>query len=46
MSKDREAAQRVRGWAKGNLVTPTFDIGGTIVVDFDKPALERALDGS
>ncbi len=43
VSKDKEAAQRVRGWANGNLVTPTFDIGGTIVVDFDKPALERAL---
>lgn len=43
VSKDKEAAQRVRGWANGNLVTPTFNIDGTIVVDFDKEALERAL---
>jgi glutaredoxin len=29
------AAAQVREWADGNLVTPTFDIDGTIVVDLD-----------
>ncbi len=36
IQKDREAAARVRGWADGNETTPTFDIGGEIVVDWDK----------
>ena len=29
------AAAQVREWADGDLVTPTFDIDGTIVVDLD-----------
>jgi glutaredoxin len=37
------AAARVRQWADGNLVTPTFDINGTIVVDFDKQRLQELL---
>ena len=37
------AATQVRQWADGNLVTPTFDIDGTIVVDFDKEKLEELL---
>lgn len=36
IQKDREAAARVRGWANGNETTPTFDIRGEIVVDWDK----------
>jgi glutaredoxin 3 len=36
IQRDREAAARVRGWARGNETTPTFDIGGKIVVDWDK----------
>ncbi len=34
---NKHAAYQVRKWADGNLVTPTFDIDGTIVVDW-KPA--------
>lgn len=37
------AAKQVRAWANGNLVTPTFDINGTIVVDFDKEKLTELL---
>ncbi len=32
-----------RDWASGNETTPTFDIMGTIVVDFDRAKLDRAL---
>ena len=37
------AAAKVRQWANGNLVTPTFDIDGTIVVDFDPQRLTELL---
>jgi len=43
ISKDRAAAQRVRGWANGNETTPTFDVRGTIVVEFERPRLEKLL---
>ncbi len=43
ISKDRAAAARVRGWANGNETTPTFDINGTIIVDFDQARLREAL---
>jgi glutaredoxin len=43
ISKDRPAAQRVRGWANGNETTPTFDIRGQILVGYDKAKLERLL---
>src|SRR5512139_3279772 len=36
ISRDRTAAQRVRGWANGHETTPTFNIKGTIIIDFDK----------
>ncbi len=37
------AAKQVREWADGNLVTPTFDINGTIIVDFDTDKLTEVL---
>ena len=37
------AAKQVRQWANGALVTPTFDINGTIVVDFDVEKLTQLL---
>jgi glutaredoxin len=37
------AADQVRKWADGNLVTPTFDIDGTIIIDFDKETLAGVL---
>jgi len=43
ISRDRAAAQRVREWANGNETTPTFDIKGTIIVNFDRAKIEQAL---
>ncbi|MBM3130591.1 MAG: redoxin domain-containing protein [Chloroflexi bacterium] len=43
IGRDRAAAQRVRGWANGNETTPTFNIKGTIIVNFDQDKIERAL---
>ena len=40
---DREAAARVRGWADGNETSPTFDIDGTIVVNFDRDRLDEVF---
>ena len=40
ISRDREAAARVRDWANGFETTPTFDIHGRIVVDFKKDRLD------
>jgi glutaredoxin len=37
------AATQVRQWANGNLVTPTFDIDGTIVIDMDERRLAQVL---
>jgi hypothetical protein len=37
------AIQQVREWADGNLVTPTFDIDGTIIVDFKADQLAELL---
>jgi glutaredoxin len=43
ISRDRAAAQQVRAWANGNETTPTFNIKGTIIVEFDKAKLDKAL---
>lgn len=43
ITRDRVAAQRVRGWANGNETTPTFDIKGTIIIEFDKVKVAKAL---
>jgi len=37
------AADQVRLWANGNVVSPTFDIDGTIVVDFNEQKLAEVL---
>ena len=37
------AAEQVRKWANGNLVTPTFDVDGVIVVDFDERRLSELI---
>jgi glutaredoxin len=37
------ASKQVRQWARGNLTTPTFDIDGTIVVEFDQEKLTSLL---
>jgi glutaredoxin len=38
-----KAAAQVREWTGGHLVTPTFDVDGTIVIDFDQKRLEELL---
>lgn len=38
------AADQVREWANGKLVTPTFDIDGTIVVDYHPERLAELLE--
>jgi glutaredoxin len=43
VTPNRAAAAQVRQWANGNLTTPTFDIDGIIVVDFNAQKLEEAL---
>jgi glutaredoxin len=43
ITRDRAAAARVRGWANGNETTPTFDIKGTIIVDYNQVKIEAAL---
>ena len=43
ITRDRAAAARVRGWANGNETTPTFNIKGQIIIDFNIPKLEAAL---
>jgi len=43
ISKDREAAKRVRGWTGGFETTPTFNALGTIIVNFDRARLEQVL---
>lgn len=43
ITRDRDAAARVRAWANGNETTPTFDIGGQVLVGFDERKLDEAL---
>lgn len=43
ITRDRSAAQRVRSWANGNETTPTFEINGQVVVDFNRARLMELL---
>ena len=43
ITKDRSAAQQVRKWANGSETTPTFDIKGTIVLDFKQTQIAELL---
>jgi glutaredoxin len=38
-----KGAVQVRKWANGNLTTPTFDIHGTIVVNWDEEKVASLL---
>ena len=40
---DPAAAAQLEAWSGGFQTVPTFDVDGTIVVDFDRRALDRAL---
>jgi len=43
IARDRLAAAKVREWTGGVETTPTFDVQGTIVVNFDVDRLNRLL---
>jgi glutaredoxin len=43
ITRDREAAQRVRKWANGAETTPTFEVKGSVVVEFNRPKLNELL---
>ena len=43
ITKTPGAAEQVMSWADGNRTTPTFDIDGTIIVDWDEGVLEKSL---
>jgi len=43
ISHDLNAARQIRAWGKGLQITPTFDIHGQIVFDFDEPKLKEIL---
>ncbi len=43
ISRSRTAAAQVREWAGGNQTTPTFDIDGTIIVEFNPERLKQTL---
>ncbi len=43
ISKDRAAAAKVRGWARGYETTPTFEIKGQIIVDWKPDEVAKAL---
>jgi glutaredoxin len=44
ITRDRAAAQRVRGWTGGYETTPTIDVGGTAVIGFNRPRLSALLN--
>jgi glutaredoxin len=43
ISRDRQAARQVRGWANGNETTPTMQIKGQVVVGFDQMRVMELL---
>ncbi len=43
IARDRQAARRVRGWANGFETTPTFDVRGKILVEFNRARLAEML---
>jgi glutaredoxin len=43
ISTNLTAARQVRAWGQGFQVTPTFDIDGKIILDFDESELRKIL---
>jgi glutaredoxin len=43
ITRDREAAKHLRTWTGGYETTPTFRVGGEIIVNFDRTKLDEAL---
>jgi len=45
VSKGKAAEKKARDLAGGKLVTPTIDIDGTVILDFDQKRLDEVLGG-
>jgi hypothetical protein len=43
ISRNRAAAAQVRKWANGYETTPTFDIDGQILIDYNESKLREIL---
>jgi len=43
ISTNQKGAAQVEKWAGGNRTTPTFDIDGTIIVDYDEARLHEVM---
>ncbi len=43
IARNHAAAEQVRQWADGNATTPTFNVKGKIIVQFDKRSINEAL---
>jgi glutaredoxin len=43
ISTDLTAARQVRSWGNGFQITPSFEVNGQVVLDFDIPKLEEVL---
>lgn len=43
ITRDRQAAAQVRSWTGGFETTPTFDVNGTVVINFDLAKLNPLL---
>jgi mycoredoxin len=43
ISRDRAAAQRIRAWAGGQEITPTFEFKGKVVLDYNLEQLTELL---
>jgi glutaredoxin len=43
ISVNLSAARQVRSWGDGSQITPTFDINGEIILDYDERRLKDVL---
>lgn len=43
VNTNSKASEQVRKWADGDLITPTFNINGTVVVDWDEARMAHLL---
>jgi len=43
ISTDLTAARQVRAWGDGFQISPTFEINGEVILDFDEPKLTKLL---
>jgi glutaredoxin len=44
VTTNQKAAEQLRKWADGNLTTPTFDINGEVVVNWDEAKVAKLLE--